>query len=237
MSADVLDQLLIIAAVEREADALRAGAADAGRREDVVVIAAGVGRVNAAISVTRMLSAGPPPLAIISAGVAGSLPGLDAPRVGDTIVASASIYHEEGLLHEDGFSNLAAMGFPLVSGVSGVDGNRFAADPGLASAVLGANPAAILGPVATVATCSGTAAQAESVRRRTGAIAEAMEGAAVLHAAAVFGTPAIELRTISNTTGDRRAQVWDLDLGLARLRELAATSISPVLAALRSRHD
>ena len=52
---------------------------------------------------------------------------------------------------------------------------------------------------------------------RTKAVAEAMEGAAVVHAARRLGVPAIELRVISNTTGDRDNQKWDLAGALAAL--------------------
>ena len=85
------------------------------------------------------------------------------------------------------------------------------------------------GPIATVATCSGTDAAAESVARRTGAVAEAMEGAAVVHAARRLGVPAIELRVISNTTGDREDQEWDLAGALVVL----GRSVGDALAALR----
>jgi len=37
-----------------------------------------------------------------------------------------------------------------------------------------------------------------------------MEGAAVVHAARRAGVPAIEIRSISNTTGDRPKQRWDI---------------------------
>ena len=82
-----------------------------------------------------------------------------------------------------------------------------------------------IGPIATVATCSGTDEAADAIARRTGALAEAMEGAAVVHAARRLRVPALEVRAISNTTGDRDRQVWDLAGGLAALgaavRELA----------------
>ena len=78
-----------------------------------------------------------------------------------------------------------------------------------------------IGPIATVATCSGTDAAAAEVARRTGAVAEAMEGAAVVHAARRLRTRAIELRVISNTTGDRPAQRWDLTGALSALGDAA----------------
>jgi nucleoside phosphorylase len=76
------------------------------------------------------------------------------------------------------------------------------------------------GPIATVSTCSGTDALAAQVRARTGALAEAMEGAAVLHIAARLGVPAAELRIISNTCGHRPSQRWDLPKALARLESV-----------------
>lgn len=74
-----------------------------------------------------------------------------------------------------------------------------------------------VGPVATVSTCSGVGSLAEQVRARTGAVAECMEGAAVAHVGARLGVPTGELRVISNTTGDRPGQRWDLKGALAGL--------------------
>jgi len=224
--------LLVVAAVDREAEAARAAAAIAGPTAAVRVVTGGVGRVNAAVATVRAVleAPGPAPAAVISAGVAGALPSLDPLTIGDAVVASGSVYVEEGIETPEGFSDVAAMGFPLVPGA---DGNRLPAHPGLASAAIGAAPEARLGVVATVATCSGTDARAAAVRRRTGAVAEAMEGAAVLHAAALLGLPAIELRTISNTTGDRDRQSWDLDLALRRLETLLAAVVPALPAAVR----
>jgi futalosine hydrolase len=74
-----------------------------------------------------------------------------------------------------------------------------------------------VGSIATVATCSGTDAQSELVQNRTGSICEAMEGAAVVHAANRVGSAAIEIRAISNTTGNRNSQEWDIELALQNL--------------------
>ena len=81
------------------------------------------------------------------------------------------------------------------------------------------------GPIATVATCSGTDEAAAEVARRTGAVAEAMEGAAVVHAARRLGVPAIELRAVSNTTGRRDRQVWDLPTAMTALGEGVAAAL------------
>ena len=78
-----------------------------------------------------------------------------------------------------------------------------------------------VGSIATVATCSATDELADEIALRTGSVAEAMEGAAVLHAARVLGVPALELRVISNTTGNRGEQVWDLPRAFEALSDLA----------------
>ena len=71
--------------------------------------------------------------------------------------------------------------------------------------------------------------QALCIADRTGCLCEAMEGAAVVHAARIAGLPAIEIRAISNTTGNRDAQQWDLELALTNL----GTAVTAAVVALR----
>ncbi len=200
-------RLLIVAAVEKEA----ASWGDLG--PDVRTIVGGVGRVSAACATTEALIEHPTIDAVLSAGVAGALPGsgLD---LRDVVVASADVYVEEGLVTPDGFSDMRGLGFPL----GPFEGNVVPADAGLHDAWVEA-AVGRSGRMATVATCSGTDASAAVVVERTGGLAEAMEGAAVLHAALRRGVGAGEIRAISNTTGDRDRQRWDLAGGLDRLGE------------------
>jgi futalosine hydrolase len=198
-------RLLVVTAVGREADACRSV-------PGAKVVTSGVGRTNAAIATTRAILEDGPFDALVSAGVAGSLPGSDL-SIGDIVIASSSIYFEEGLLAPDGFHDLTSMGFPL----GDFEGNAVPGDPGLLEQV---GPLGRHGPIATVGTCSGTDSAAEAVVGRTGAIAEAMEGAAVLHAGSAFGVPGLEVRAISNSTGDRDRQQWDLALGVRALENV-----------------
>lgn len=48
---------------------------------------------------------------------------------------------------------------------------------------------------------------------------EAMEGFAVLRAAALAGVPAVELRAVSNAVADRDRSLWTIDDALVALRE------------------
>jgi futalosine hydrolase len=52
-----------------------------------------------------------------------------------------------------------------------------------------------------------------------------MEGAAAVHAARRLGVAGIELRTVSNTTGDRDRQAWDLGRALAALGESVRSAL------------
>ena len=195
---------LIVTAVDAEAEALAS-------IPDSVVVAGGIGRTNAAAATTEaVLTRGPFDL-VISAGIAGMLPGVEL-ELGDILVAEACVYAEEGLLTQDAFLDIQAMGFSL----GDFDGNAVPIDPDLLDRL----PEAIrIGRIATVATCSGSDLQADLVARRTSAVAEAMEGAAVVHAARRLGVPAIEVRAISNTTGDRDRQHWDIKSALASLAD------------------
>lgn len=203
-------RLLIVTSVRAEADAI-------GSIRDAVLIVSGIGRTNAAAATTEAIIRNGPFDLAINAGVAGALPagGLS---IAETVVATQCVYFEEGLLTPSGFEDIAAMGFAL----GDFPGNVVPVDK---AALARLTDHLSCGPIATVATCSGTDEAARQVEQRTGAVAEAMEGAAVVHAAHRLGVGAIELRTISNKTGDRQQQVWKLNDALAALgsavREMA----------------
>lgn len=175
------------------------------------LVLTGVGKVNAAAGVLSVIDTSCHS-AVLSVGVAGSLPGSGL-EIGQVVAATASVYADEGLETDGGFQTLSQLGFPP----GPFSGESIPADPQLLPWLKQVADAS--GPIATVSTCSGTDARAAAVRARTGAIAEAMEGAAIGHALARRhpGLPFGELRAISNRTGRRDAQGWNLNLALARL--------------------
>ncbi len=216
--------ILYAAAVDREAVAvLDAFGSDAGVPEPWVTVpigasgdellVTGVGKANAAGAIARCVDAGRH-RAVLNVGVCGSLRS-DLP-VRSVVLGTSSVYADEGIAEPDGFRTLASMGFPVLEGSDG----SFEADAALLDRWRDAADAA--GPIATVSTCSGTDALATSVVERTGAIAEAMEGAAIAHALSRLGEGVAfaELRAVSNFTGDRASQAWDLDGAIARLTEV-----------------
>jgi futalosine hydrolase len=198
---------------------LGADPADATRQWELLnpspgfdLLITGIGKANAAGSVGRFADV-QRHSAILSVGIAGTLES-PPPPLGSVILATMSIYADEGLLTPEGFLDCDAMGFPM--------------GPFMGSAIAPGEQlfeklrplADNAGPIATVSTCSGVEALARQVCTRTGAIAEAMEGAAVAHIACRLGIPTAELRTISNTTGDRSRQQWDLEGALAKLERV-----------------
>ena len=198
------------AATDREAEPFR----EAG----LATITTGVGRVNAAIATTLAIAGRPDPPVIIAVGIAGSLPGGPSTVNGSLVIGTRSVYAEEGILTPQGFQTIEEMGFPLARYV--VE-NGIIPEPALLEWLSEIEPLAIKGPIATVATCSGTDEQAREIAERTGGVAEAMEGAAVLHAAKALGASGIEVRAISNTTGERARQVWDISQAFDRLATFA----------------
>jgi futalosine hydrolase len=207
-------RVLAVVAVDAEARAI-------GTPAGWTVRVGGVGRTNAAAATVESLLRDGPFDAVLSIGVAGALPG-GTGAIGDLLIARESVYMEEGIETPEGFRDIRGIGFPL----GAFEGNRVPADATLLSRLSGLAPTAA---IATVATCSGTDRLAGLVAARTGAAAEAMEGAAVLHAAGRLGVPAIEVRAISNTTGDRPRQRWDLPAAFAALAA-AAPRIAQALA-------
>ena len=204
-------RILIVTAVQAEAESI-------GRPSGTFVVAGGIGRTNAAAATTAAILSDGPFTWILNAGVAGSLPNSGL-SIGDIVVANKCVYAEEGLMTQNGFQDMKQMGFPL----GDFDGNDVPVDTWMLEQL---STIGTVAPIATVATCSGTDEQATLVVSRTNCVCEAMEGAAVVHAARRVGAPAIEIRSISNTTGNRNSQEWNLDLAISNLGKSVTEAIT-----------
>ena len=174
----------------------------------------GVGKSNAAGAVARVLDPARHQV-VMSIGIAGALPDSGC-ELGDVIGASASIFADEGIQTPTGFESCAQMGFAPFE-------NETDAQTHDQCVIKVLTPYCDhIGPIACVSMCSGTDERASAVASHTGALAEAMEGAAVsLSAHRVDPTILTgELRVISNTTGSREDQRWDLQGSLDRLQSV-----------------
>ncbi|MFJ1703538.1 futalosine hydrolase [Kitasatospora sp. NPDC088346] len=213
--------LLVVVAVQAEADAvLRAlpgarplpvpggGELRRGEHPDGVpvdVLVGGVGPAAAAAGAAAALAARPYAL-VVSAGIAGGFaPG--AP-VGSLVVADRIVAADLGAETPEGFQDVARLGFGTVRHTPPPAAVRLAAD------ALGA----ATGDVLTVSTVTGSAERAAALTaRHPRALAEAMEGFGVAEAAARFGTPAFEVRAVSNPVGPRDRAAWRIGEALGAL--------------------
>lgn len=234
---------LVVVAARLEAEAVLRGLTDtesdvlgpdpvdwrakpAGKRFDLLLC--GVGKANAAGAVGRAMVEARHG-GILSIGIGG---GLGSTNVGDVVVACESVFGDEGAERVSGWETSAAFGFPAGAGLddrvtlaaSGMGlrcDERITADLretiGSRLPEADANARVHSSGVATVSTCSATNARAQAVLERTGAAAEAMEGAAALMTAKRLHGECrvVELRVISNRTGNEAA--WDLDRALGTL--------------------
>ena len=185
------------------------GIVHAGRFD---VLQTGVGKSNAAGATARFLNPDEH-CGVLSIGIAGALPGSEL-AIGQCVVATQSVFADEGIGTDQGWISMADAGFGAFP-----DGSMQAEhDAGLVDelSVVGD----MRGVIATVSWCSGSDGCARGVVERTGAVCECMEGAAVGLAARRVNPQILtaEIRVISNTTGDRALQQWDLDGSLDRLK-------------------
>jgi nucleoside phosphorylase len=89
-------------------------------------------------------------------------------------------------------------------------------DAGLLAAARVALPQALVLPIATCGRVGGG----------IGCDVEAMEGFGVLRAAALAGVPAVELRAVSNHTGEQDRGKWRIEDALAALADATATLVA-----------
>ena len=183
--------------------------------QTVVTLVTGVGPVNAALSLGRLLGTFRP-RGVCNLGVAGSF-DLQALRLETVCCVTAEIWPEFGLRKTEGID---PCGLGLAHGKIGgqVYRDRVPLDPeGGARAMGVCLPACCRVKSLSVAGVSGTLEQAACYRHRYDADIENMEGFALAWACLTQEVPFLELRTISNRVGSRAAGDWNLKAALARL--------------------
>ncbi|MFF0748098.1 futalosine hydrolase [Streptomyces sp. NPDC004267] len=180
------------------------------RHGDVDVLAAGVGPAAAAVATATALACARDPYGlVVSAGIAGGFQPL-AP-LGAVVVSDAVVAADLGAQTPDGYLAVEELGF-------GRSAHRVAKP--LTDRIAAALPDAVVGPVLTVSTVTGTAGRAaELAARHPGAVAEAMEGFGVAEAAAAHRVPVVEIRAVSNAVGPRDRAAWRIGDALAALRD------------------
>jgi len=181
-------------------------------RPHVPVLVTGVGAVNAACALTRFLER-EGARAVMVCGIAGAYPRAFAEiQTGGVVCAESECYGDLGANSDGGFLDLQALGFPLISGP----------EPIYNVLPMQIFPAERRARFVTVNTCTGSDEDARRLELRTGGSVESMEGAAIAHAARLFGIPCGEIRGISNRAGNRDRGAW-------RVKEAASAAQEALL--------
>ncbi|MFJ9945523.1 futalosine hydrolase [Streptomyces erythrochromogenes] len=181
------------------------------------VLVGGVGPAAAAAGTATALALAEYGL-VVSAGIGGGF--APAAPVGSLVVADAIVAADLGAQTPDGFVDVASLGF----------GRSVHLPPVELAARAAEATGALLAPVLTVSTVTGTADGAAALAaRHPMAGAEAMEGFGVAEAASAHGLPVLEVRAVSNAVGPRDRTAWRIGDALAALAE-GFRVLGPVLA-------
>jgi futalosine hydrolase len=195
----------------------------------VLLLATGMGKVNAAQTATALLETRPV-RGVVGFGIAGAYPG-SGMEVGEVAVATASVYGDEGVSAPDGWMSTEGIGIPLLERGGARRFNEFPAESPRVGAARRALSAAGIpahaGPIVSVSACSGTTALGREMGARFGALCEGMEGAALAHVCALYEVPFLEVRAISNAVEDRDLSRWRI----AEAAEAAQRAVRAVAAA------
>ncbi|MCS7078460.1 MAG: futalosine hydrolase [Chloracidobacterium sp.] len=193
----------------------------------VSILLTGVGIIRAAAAAAYVLGRRRF-AALLHIGVGGAYPGAPV-QVGDLATAAGECDPQSGIITPAGYQDLGGLGFPLTDAFP----NSLMFNSPWADWVAQQVAPAPRLLFATVACCSGTDAAAAAMAARTTAAVENMEGLAVAWTAAQFGVPYAALRAISNFTGDRERQQWNLPAACAAL----ARGLKAILDALPVESD
>ena len=181
----------------------------------VVLMISGIGKVNAAHSITCIIEKYPAN-AIINIGVGGAYPGSGL-NIGDIALATREIYGDDGVIDSGGWVGLEKIGIPLVQDGKKKYFNEFPMTvPHLARRGKGGTEEVPFnikaGRFVTVSAATGTQKRAKELEKRFNALCENMEGAAIAQVCALYKIPLFEIRGISNIAGIRDKRKWDLHL-------------------------
>lgn len=217
--------LLIIAAVPLETALLRQQLQNRCERQlgryrlfsgtianqQLLLAHSGVGQNAMAIQLTRLLEQFQPE-AVLLCGCGGSYPHSSLGN-GDLAIASEEICGDLGVATAEGFIALEELDIPQQPELMPQIRQRYPLQSDLTDLACRALPEAQFGPFVSVNCCSGHPSLSDALQQRTAGICENMEGAAAAQACAEYAVPLLELRGISNPTGSREPQDWEIKRG------------------------
>lgn len=225
MAGSHIDMLLILAAAPLETTLLRKKITNVQtlhcgpiqvfsgklQGQNILLSHGGVGQSNMAMQLTRLLSEYAP-LAVFLCGCGGSYPASGL-QIGDLALAEIEIFGDLGVATADKFIPLDQLDLPQNPLLAPIIQQSISLNSDLFTWAQEILPEAVCGTFVTVNSCSGYSDLSTALQQRTGGICENMEGAAAVQVCATFKIPLLELRGISNPTGTRDPQQWDITRG------------------------
>lgn len=181
--------------------------------QGVVLVGAGIGKVNTAL-VTTLLAERFQVRAVVLSGVAG---GLDpALAIGDLVVADRTVHHDAGVIEHGRLHTYQAGHVPFFNPT---DRLGYPVDPGLLARVRtrlegftlpplsdraggsGRTPRIVYGTILAGDSYIHCEATRERLHRELGGAAVEMEGAALAQVCEAFGLPWLDIRALSDLAG------------------------------------
>jgi futalosine hydrolase len=197
-------RILLVAADESETEFLRESLNNGFTGNTPDFLHTGIGMVAMTYALTRHLSEYRYDL-VVNIGVAGAIdPDL---QLGTVVAISEDHFYELGAQDGDRFLTFAEIGLPVQDRI--VPENYF-----LPAQLKFPSVAAV-----TVNTVHGEEKAIETLRTRSAAAVESMEGAAFYYVCNGFGLRCLQLRAVSNRVERRNRDAWDLPLAVSRLSE------------------
>jgi len=193
----------------------------------LLLLITGIGPVNAAMALGKLVGQKPDLAGVVNMGIAGSF-SLQAFPLGSVVGVHTEIWPEFGLYTEEGV-DAKGLGFGQGRVREKVVWDLLSLQPDVDAQNMGLEldsgwPRVVSLSVAGV---SGTIQRARQLQTQTNADIENMEGFALAWACTVHGLPFVQIRSISNRVGWRSQDEWDMNsaftsLGRAGKRLLGA---------------
>lgn len=179
--------------------------------QKALIAHSGVGQTAMSLQLTRLLERYPAE-AVLLCGCGGSYPGSTL-RNGELAIATAEFFGDLGVTCENDFFHLSELDIPQNPEQELIVQRSYLLPSPLLDHARKILPQALCGTFVTVNSCSGHETLSNELQQRSGGICENMEGAAAAQVCAEYDIPLLELRGISNPTGSRDPQQWNIKLG------------------------
>lgn len=193
----------------------------------LTLLVTGVGPLNAAYALGRLLGDGGRFLGVVNVGLAGSYDSQSLP-LGAVALAGEEVFPDYGVETPQGLDH-QGIGLAQAKGREGGVWERLPLYPLAAAKDMGFSPEALaslealpLVPCLTSGRVSGSPEQAQRLRARYAVGLENMEGFALALGCLRAQLPFLELRSVSNPCGARDSEQWDKRLALTNLGKACA---------------